>query len=153
MKLWRLCRAGHVALDGGGSRQFGGRYTPAGSPVVNFASDAALAILIALRYQPRDLSGIVEDFVLGWTEIDAEPVRVPPGADEDEVRGFVREWLDEGQALLAAVPSRVLPEGEVVMMNVHHPDAGQVAPLVTRPFSFAQCLHTPPMADRYGAQQ
>ncbi|MEJ2408098.1 MAG: RES family NAD+ phosphorylase [Novosphingobium sp.] len=153
MKLWRLCRAGHVALDGAGAQLFGGRYTPAGWPVVNFASDAALAVLIALRYQPQDLSGIAEDFVLGWTMIDAEPLRLPSGAGEDDVRRFAAVWLEEGRALLAAVPSRVLPEGEVVLMNVRHQDARSVAPLVTRPFSFAQCLHRPPMAGVYGAQQ
>ncbi|MCJ2186138.1 RES family NAD+ phosphorylase [Novosphingobium beihaiensis] len=153
MKLWRLCRAGHVALDGAGAQQFGGRYTPAGWPVVNFASEAALAVLIALRYQPRDVSGITEDFVLGWTETDAQPVRFPPGADDAEIRRAAGQWLEAGEALLAAAPSRVLPEGDVVMMNVRHPEAAHIAPLVTRPFDFAQCLHTPPMAGIYGGQQ
>ena len=52
-----------------------------------------------------------------------------------------------------ALPSRVLPEADVVMMNPRHPDAAHVPPLTTRPFSFAQCLHTPPMLGRYAGQQ
>ncbi len=34
-------------------------------------------------------------------------------------------------------------------MNPRHPEAARVHPLVTRPFSFADCLHTPPMLARY----
>jgi hypothetical protein len=47
------------------------------------------------------------------------------------------------------VRSQVLPEADVVLMNPLHPDAARVPPLVTRPFSFAECLHTPPMLARY----
>jgi hypothetical protein len=51
--------------------------------------------------------------------------------------------------LLATVRSQVLPEADIVLMNPHHPDAARVRPIVTRPFSFAECLHTPPMLARY----
>jgi hypothetical protein len=54
--------------------------------------------------------------------------------------------------LLAAVRSQVLPEADVVLMNPLHPDATGVRPLVTRPFSFAECLHTPPMLRRYSGE-
>jgi hypothetical protein len=37
-------------------------------------------------------------------------------------------------------------------MNPLHPGAAEVAPLETRPFSFAECLHTPPMLGRYSAE-
>jgi hypothetical protein len=43
----------------------------------------------------------------------------------------------------------VLPEADVVLMNPLHPGASAVPPLVTRPFSFAECLHVPPMLARY----
>ena len=49
MRLWRLTRTGQTALDGAGTAKHGGRYSPPGSPVVNFASEAALAVLVALR--------------------------------------------------------------------------------------------------------
>lgn len=58
-------------------------------------------------------------------------------------------WLEERRGLLAAVRSRVLPEADVVLLNPLHPDAATVPPLVTRPFSFAECLHIPPMQERY----
>lgn len=53
------------------------------------------------------------------------------------------------RSLLAAVRSRVLPEADVVLMNPLHPAAASVPPLTSRPFSFADCLHVPPMLDGY----
>jgi len=148
MRLWRLTRAGHVALDGAGTVRHGGRYSPPGTPVVNFASEAGLAVLVALRYLLGDSAEAPEDYVLGWTEIDAVPERAPDG-DDELIRAFVTRWLDERRSLLAAVRSQVLPEADVVMMNPRHPDAATAPPLTSRPFSFADCLHTPPMLAHY----
>ena len=148
IKLWRLTRAPFVALDGQGALLNGARYAPAGVPVVSLASEAGLAVLVALRYLPRDLQEIPDDFVLGWTEVDAVPERVPD-PDEDAIRAFVGEWLATKRSLLAAVRSKVLPETDVVLLNPAHPDAALVAPLTTRSFDFAECLHTPPMLARY----
>ena len=149
MKLWRLTRAPFVALDGKGAALHGARYAPTGVPVVSLASEAGLAVLVALRYQPRDLQGIPDDFMLGWTEVDAVPERVPDEDGEDAIRAFVGQWLESRRSLLAAVRSKVLPEADVVLLNPAHPGAIWVPPLVTRPFSFADCLHVPPMLGRY----
>jgi hypothetical protein len=148
MRLWRLTRAGQTALDGAATSKHGGRYSPPGAPVVNFASEAGLAVLVALRYLPGEPADAPDDFVLGWTEIDVPPERIPDTGDE-AILDWVTEWLGERRSLLAAVRSQVLPEADVVLMNPLHPDAAGVPPLVTRPFSFAECLHTPPMLERY----
>lgn len=148
MKLWRLTRARFVALDGMGAALHGARYAPRGAPVVSLASEAGLAVLVALRYQPRDLVGIPDDFVLGWAEVDAMPERVPD-PDEDTIRAFVGEWLETRRSLTCAIRSRVLPEADVIYLNPLHPDASRVAPLTTRPFDFAECLHRPPMLDSF----
>jgi RES domain-containing protein len=152
MRLWRLTRTDQTALDGAGTLQHGGRYSPPGAPVVNFASEPGLAVLVALRYLPADAGDAPDDYVLGWTEIDAMPERVPDTDHDDAIRDWVTEWLEERRSLLAAVRSRVLPEADVVLMNPLHPDAARVRPLVTRPFSFAECLHTPPMLARYSGE-
>ena len=153
MKLWRLTRAPYLALDGAGPALHGARYTSPGAPVVNFASEAGLAVLVTLRYLPKvmagDLAGIDQDYLLGWTETDAVPERLPDVTDPAEKRALGDAWLASGRSLLAAVRSAVLPEADVVMMNPRHLDAARVPPLVTRPFSFADCLHLPPMLDRY----
>jgi hypothetical protein len=148
MRLWRLTRADQTALDGAATSTHGGRYSPPGAPVVNFASEAGLAVLVALRYLPGEPADAPDDFVLGWTEIDVQPERIPDNGDE-AILDWVTEWLGERRSLLAAVRSQVLPEADVVLMNPLHPDAAVVPPLVTRPFSFAECLHTPPMLERY----
>jgi hypothetical protein len=121
-------------------------------PVVNFASEAGLAVLVALRYLPSDQAEWPDDHMLGWTEIDATPERIADADGDAAIRGRVTEWLTERRSLLAAVRSRVLPEADVVLMNPLHPDAARVPPLVTRPFSFVECLHTPPMLARYAAE-
>ncbi|MEO6717805.1 MAG: RES family NAD+ phosphorylase [Novosphingobium sp.] len=149
MKLWRLTRAAYASLDGAGPARHGARYTSPGLPVVNFASEPGLAVLVSLRYLPRDLAGIAQDYVLGWTEADAVPERLPDVTDPAEQRALGDAWLASGRSLLAAVRSAVLPEADVIMMNPRHPDASRVPPLVTRPFSFADCLHRPPMLETY----
>jgi hypothetical protein len=82
--------------------------------------------------------------------IDALPERVRDTDTDDAIRASVTRWLEERRSLLASVRSQVLPEADIVLMNPLHPDAARVRPLVTRPFSFADCLHTPPMQARYG---
>ena len=151
MRLWRLTRSGHTALDGAGTLKHGGRYSPPGVPVVNFASEAGLAVLVALRYLP------VSQPMRQMTTCSVGPRStrlrrgLPPTGD-DAIRDWVTDWLKERRSLLAAVRSQVLPEADVVLMNPLHPDAAQVPPLVTRPFSFAECLHTPPMLARYSSE-
>jgi RES domain-containing protein len=152
MRLWRLTRTDQRELDGAGTLKHGGRYSPPGVPVVNFASEAGLAVLVALRYLTGDPRDAPDDYVLGWTEIDVTPERVPDAEGEDAVRDWVTEWLGGCRSLLAAVRSRVLPEADVVLMNPLHPEAAGVPPLVTRPFSFAECLHTPPMLTHYSGE-
>ena len=153
MRLWRLTRTDQTALDGAGTLQHGGRYSPRGAPVVNFASEAGLAVLVALRYLTGDPAEAPDDYVLGWTEVDANPERAPDAdGDDDAIRDWIADWLRERRSLLAAVRSQVLPEADVVLMNPLHPDAASVPPLVSRRFSFAECLHTPPMLARYSEE-
>ena len=148
MKLWRLTRAPFVALDGAGAAMHGARYAPPGEPVVSLASEAGLAVLVTLRYLPGDLRGIADDYVLGWTVVDAVPERIPSGED-GAIREWTAGWLAQRRSLLAAVASKVLPEADVVLFNTRHPDADLIPPLTTRPFSFAECLHRPPMLESY----
>lgn len=153
MKLWRLVRPGYEALDGAGAREHGGRYTPPGAAVVPFASEPGLAVLVAMRYLDGDPRLAAEPFLLGWTELDAAPERAPDDDSEDAVRAAVAQWLETCTSPLMAVRSRVLPEADVILMNPRHPLGAAVPPLVTRSFSFAECLHVPPMRDRYRAGQ
>lgn len=149
MRLWRLSRAPYAALDGAGAEIHGGRYYSRGRPVVSLASEAGLAVLVAMRYLPDHKDNWPQDHVLGWTDIDALPERIPDHSDDAQIRDWVDQWLASGRSLLAAIASRVLPEGDIVLLNPLHDDARWVPPLTVRPFDFAQCLHRPPMLDTY----
>ncbi|WP_336986930.1 RES family NAD+ phosphorylase [Altererythrobacter aquiaggeris] len=143
MRLWRLTRAPYLALDGSGPEKHGARWVSPGKPVINFASEPGLAVLVVLRYLPRDLAGIDQDYVLGWTDVEGEPERLPFVEDQDEKRRIGDDWLGSGRSLLATVQSAVLPEADVIMMNPAHLGFAGVAPLTARPFDFRQCLHLP----------
>ena len=143
MKLWRLTLVPFSALDGSGPEKHGARWTSPGLPVVNFASEPGLAVLVVLRYLPRDLKGIEGDYLLGWTETHIAPERLPFVDDPDEKRRIGDDWLNSGRSLLAAVRSAVLPEADILMMNPRHADAASLPPLSTRPFDFAQTLSLP----------
>ncbi|QYJ06589.1 RES domain-containing protein [Qipengyuania flava] len=150
MRLWRLTRGPYAKLDGAGAERHGARYSPPGHPVEHFTSEAGLAVLVALRYLPEEPAKRPTDFVLGWTEIDAVPERIPDsGADEAPIRAWVADWLESGRSPLAAIASRVLPEGDIILMNMRHAVATSVPPLTLRPFDFGTCLHRPPMLDTY----
>ena len=116
----------------------------AGVPVVNFAS-GGLAVLVALRYLPGDPTGDSDDYVLGWTEVDAIP-RARPGRARRAGEPRFRHPL-AGAPLLAR--RRALEGPARGGRGADEPCFGAVPPLVTRPFSFAECLHTPPMSARY----
>jgi RES domain-containing protein len=151
VKLWRLTRAPLIALDGSGPAHHGGRWTSPGLPVVNFASEPGLAVLVVLRYLPRDLEGIDQDYLLGWTEAAAIPERLAYDPDPDIKRARGDDWLRSGRSLLAAVTSAVLPEADVIMMNPRHPLAAHIPPLTARPFRFEECLALPPPDARTAA--
>ena len=147
MKLWRLTREPFLHLDGLGPEKRGCRWTSPGLPVVNFASEPGLAVLVVLRYLPRDLQGIDQDNLLGWSEVDHEPEVIAFVDDPREKRQLGDEWLISRRSLLARVQSAVLPEASVVMMNPLHPAASGIAPLTVRPFSFEKCLNLPSFPD------
>lgn len=153
MRLWRLTRLAHISLNGAGAQTYGGRYSSPGLPVVSFASEAGLAVLVALRYLPANSDEWHKDYVLGWTEVSATVERIPDTLDEDTIREHVDDWLRTSRSLLASVCSRVLPECEVILFNPTHPEANSVPRLTFRPFDFADCLHRPPMLDRFPSRQ
>lgn len=143
IKLWRLARAPFIALDGAGPAKHGARWVSPGLPVVNFASEAALAVLVVLRYLPRDLSDIDQDYLLGWTQSESVAEIIPFTSDPKLKRARGDDWLRSGRSLLAQVQSAVLPEANIIMMNPGHPEAALLLPLATRPFSFIDCLTLP----------
>ncbi|QSB44039.1 RES family NAD+ phosphorylase [Tsuneonella flava] len=105
MKLWRLTREPYLAFDGSGPMKFGGRYSSPGRPVVNFASEAGLAVLIALRYAQDDHELMAADHLLGWTEVDHVPERVPDTLAAGEKRpSWTGGWKNADQYWRPSAP-------------------------------------------------
>lgn len=150
MRLWRLTREDHLALDGEGARLKGGRYSSAGRPVVSLASEPGLAVLVTLRYVLASGADFDQELRLGWTEVAATPERIPEGLAREETIALVDGWLAARRSLLAAIRSAVLPEADVVLLNPLHPDMACVAPLTARRFVFSECLHRPPALEQFG---
>jgi RES domain-containing protein len=142
MKLWRIIQSPYLALDGSGPERHGARWTSPGQAVVNFASEPGLAVLVLLRYL-LPLETASGDYLLGWTQTDQIPERLVYDPDPVVKRQRGDQWLHSRRSLFAAVTSAVLPEADIIMMNPAHPDAAQLSPLTTRPFSFADCLALP----------
>jgi RES domain-containing protein len=149
LRLWRLTRSCNTALTGEGAALYGGRYSPPGVPVIPFASEPGLAVLVALRYLPQDRAEWPKDYCLGWTETDAVLEILTEEPSEERIRENVSAWLLQCRSLLVAITSKVLPEANVILMNPRHPDFASVHPLQTRPFDFEECLHRPPMLDTF----
>lgn len=149
MKLWRLTQKDHLTLDGRGALQHGGRYFSKGKPIVNFASEAGLAVLVALRYWQAEGEPNNIDYVLGWTISESPPERLPNDLTDTAKKSYVDEWASDLRSLLIAMQSAVLLAADVILMNTLHPEAATIAPLTARPFKFAECLHRPPMMEQF----
>jgi RES domain-containing protein len=145
VRVWRICRAAHRALDGEGARLYGGRWNAEGAPAVYTSASLALAALEYLVHidpvdVPDDLLAMsldvpdnaaalvvtVAQLPRGWRRLPDHPACVRIGV----------RWLAEGTALLLRVPSVVVPEETNVLINPGHPRAKDLRVVSTRPFAF-----------------
>ncbi len=136
MRLWRLAREAHSALDGEGARMFGGRWNSPGRPVVYCAGSAALAILEVRVHLDLPLDLLPEDYRLFAIETgNRAPLDAPPGAWDDP-RGFGDDWLACRRSAIVRVPSILVPEESNLLINPLHPEAPGIQLVSQRPFQF-----------------
>ena len=146
MRLYRLCRAAHRALDGEGARLYGGRWNTSGVAVVYTSTSLSLAALeylahvnpddvpgdlVAITLEvPDDASGIervqASELPAGWERLGENPTCASLGD----------AWARAGRTLALRVPSAVVPEETNVLLNPRHADAAQVRVIAERPFAF-----------------
>ena len=136
MRLWRLAREAHSALDGEGARMFGGRWNSPGRPAVYCAGSAALAVLEVRVHLDLPLDLLPEDYRLFAVETrDAEFEDAPPQAVET-ARAFGDAWLASGRSAILRVPSIILPEEWNVLINPLHAHAQHIQVISRRPCLF-----------------
>ena len=143
--LWRIARASYSSLDDEGARLYGARWSSQGMAVVYTASHLSLAALEYLVHidpedAPDDLVALglqipeqASQLVCGPSDLPAGWWQTPPPPECQEVGD---RWIREGQHLLFRVPSVLVPEEEIVLMNPGHPEARGVRIAGSRPFSF-----------------
>jgi len=132
MMAWRLCRERYAKLDGIGAARVGGRWNPAGLPMVYLSTSDALAVL-EVRVHLRRY--IPDTFVFVTVDIPAElilPVEGFASLAEDWrdnlafTQAVGRRFIREGEAAGLSVPSRLVPVGRNLLINPDHPDFSQI---------------------------
>lgn len=133
-----------TALDGEGARKFGGRWNPAGVPVAYLTESRALSALEILVHFGRDVAkaswklveiDIPEDLIeeisfsklpKGWNDLSSPMVSKRLGAD----------WVEGASAVALLLPSAIIPEERIVMLNVRHPGISKIKSSKPVPFFF-----------------
>ena len=143
--VWRLCAAkyGKTAFSGDGARLYGGRWSPAGIPLVYAAESRALAVVEVLANADDAETLFDAAWVLVSAEVPADviekPARLPdtwrqyPHPPETQVLGG--EWVRGKRSAVLRVPSAVVPGEFNYLLNPVHADFKRVK--IGEPESFA----------------
>jgi len=147
--VYRLCKAGHAALDGEGARLWGGRWNSPGQPIVYTAASPSLAVLEVLVHLDLPAELIPDDMVLLTIKVPddvaLEPIAdIHQGADSqtdtdtdtDTCRQAGDAFLEAGTALVLKVRSIVVPQETNLLLNVRHADMARVTVVASDPFAF-----------------
>jgi RES domain-containing protein len=141
MKVWRIATdtPGYTAddLSGAGAKITGGRWNRPGQPVLYCASNISLACLETLVH--LGATGLPLNRILVEIEIPAPLWRQREAADPSTLAigwdvcpagmvslNFGDQWLRERRGAVMTVPSAIVPEESVILINPEHPEAKQV---------------------------
>src|SRR5919108_1210905 len=131
MRVWRLARAPHAALDGEGGRRAAARWHTRGRPIVYTASHLSLVVLELLVHVdpdeiPADLLALTIDVPddLPVETLDAQSLPSDWQAPEREAcRPAGDAWLASLRTAVLRVPSAIVPEEHNFLLNPLHSDA------------------------------
>jgi RES domain-containing protein len=144
--FFRICQTRHAAnaLSGEGSRLFGGRWNPPGLSAVYLAESRALAALEILVHSRMDV------IRLNWSLVEVEVpeslIETPVSADLPAAwdiqpkslaaRSFGEEWLRNRSNVGLRLPSAVIPEENVLLLNPNSPCITEIRVSPPRRFPF-----------------
>lgn len=149
LKLFRLGTAAFPVWDGAGAGAHGGRWNPAGIPIIYAAGSLSLAMLERL-VQRRNLGRtvLVEAEVPADLAIEDLLDRPPPnwralGSPEAAAAGG--EWAASRRTPLLRVPSALVPQEANYLVNPAHPDATRIRVSSPEPLEWdARLFGVPP---------
>ena len=151
MVVWRIAKQ-RYALDrqGVGGLREGGRWHHMGQPVIYAGLTVEIATLEKLAHTgshlPADLLlvaiSVPDDPVLYEQHTDAGALppgwdAIPPGKASAD---FGADFLNSGRSLGLIVPSAIVPEASIIVINPLHPAFSKVKLATHRPFKFDQRL-------------
>lgn len=158
MRLWRVAAStrsyGADDLSSKGAALFPGRWNSPGESVVYCAPSPALAVLETAAHVdaggfPLDRFLVAIDVaesvwearqILDVTALDASWSAIPAGLVSV---GAGSAWLVGGKSALLAVPSVIVPEESVVLLNPSHPDAAKTMAKVLRKVHYDSLFRQP----------
>ncbi len=130
MQLWRLVKTKYVstALDGEGSRLYGGRWTSPGTPAIYASDNPALAVLEVLVHLQNGsvlpayslIAATVPDALLESLTTSSLPPSWNSSPVPPEVQAIGDAWIRSGRSLGLRVPSAVVQESVNVLVNPAH---------------------------------
>ena len=141
---WRIVKAMRApqAFTGEGARRAGGRWNYPGTPMVYAAGSLALAALEVLVHLegPQLLHSYVQipvEFsqeLCRRLDLDALPPDWAANPAPESTRSIGTEWCDSQESVVLAVPSVVVPDESVYLINPRH--GGFPALQIGQPTSF-----------------
>ena len=147
-EVYRLVKAARAedVVSGEGARSFGGRWNPAGWPVVYASGSRALAVLESFVHLTREARGM--HFLLYEINLPGRArlrryanmlsAHGPPALTSSQEAG--RTWLEDGATLALVVPSIIVPKETNYVLNVRHPQFARLKIAEPEPFSFDERL-------------
>ena len=141
MIVWRLCQAGHAALDGEGAFLYGGRWNAPGTRLVYTSRHLSLAILEILVHTGPDTLpdglfkleiSIPEDIRRETRAASDLPARWADGTTRD-AQSVGDRWVAGARSAALQLPSAIVPEEENVLINPRHADARRIAVISQAP--------------------
>jgi len=142
-RVYRVCRAIHVRLDGEGANRVGGRWNSPGHAVVYMAQSIALAVLENLVHMSK------VDFPVGYVTVSASiPDELTILTDDDVRRDLPNagprelgdHWLRSLASAVLRVRSAIIPEEFNFLLNPRHPEFAQIVAEPATPFIFDERL-------------
>lgn len=141
-RFYRLVQArwAHDSMSGEGARIAGGRWNPPGLPVVYLAGSRSLAALEIVVHAPREVLSL--EWRIFEVEVPDDMIEMARRLPKDwqslpsspTARRFGEAWLREARSLALKVPSAIVPEESVILLNPRHPRVDRVR--VSKPEGF-----------------
>lgn len=151
MILWRIAAEtrefGATDLTGGGAAKNPGRWNEAGSRVIYCAPTIAMAVLETAAHV-RDAGLPLNRYLVRLEVPDAvwnaagelSPDALPPTWDAIPAgatsAALGTAWLRTGSTCILLVPSAIVPEERVALLNPDHPDAKRATAHPVRRFDY-----------------